>query len=60
MLIYSSDAMAAPLRELVKVLKAISAGNLVRRLGMAPGFRAPLKLQAPIGRKLAYGCAHNA
>ena len=30
--------------------------HLARRLGVAPGFRASLRLQAPLARRLQYGC----
>ena len=30
--------------------------HLCQRMGMAPGFRAALRLQAPLARKLQYGC----
>ena len=30
--------------------------HLCQRMGLAPGFRAALRLQAPLARKLQYGC----
>lgn len=30
--------------------------HLVARMGLAPGFRAPFRFQAPLSRKLQYGC----
>lgn len=33
----------------------IRYSHLVQRMGMAPGFRCPIRLKAPIARKLQYG-----
>lgn len=37
-------------------LPRIHYQHLANRLGLAPGFRVSLRLQAPIARKLVYGC----
>ena len=38
-----------------KFLPKIHYCHLARRLGLAPGFRAPLRVQAPVTRSLSYG-----
>lgn len=37
-------------------LPTIHYHHLCRRMGLAPGFRAVLRLQAPLARSLQYGC----